>query len=543
MKLKTVVLLFFVLGFKSLNAQKDTPKLVVGIIVDQMSYDYLYRFYDNFDKGGFKRLMDQGLNFRNVTYNYVPTYTGPGHASVYTGTTPSNHGIVANDWYHREYGRYTNCVEDTTFSTVGSASPSGKCSPHFLRANTITDQLKLTYPDAKVIGVSIKDRGAILPSGHMPNGAYWYDYSSGSFITSSYYTNSYPAWYNAFLASNPVSGYLGKTWEPLKDTAHYSALVDNSPYELALGGKETPTFPYNFSDKPLTDQVHLLTATPFANTYLTDFALAAMRGEQMGKDATCDFLTISYSTPDIVGHDYGPYSMELEDIYYRLDQNLAALFAALDKEVGKGKYVVVLSADHAVVPVPQYLTDHKLPGGYLFKDERVDSLRAKCMEEFQVDPILTVGNNNVYLKPEYLNFESTDEMIAFIEKEIESWPEVKSVYTKDELKHVPADNWQKMAMLGFDKERSGELIYLLQPGYLSKNEDTDGARKGTSHGSSFNYDTQVPVLLYGTGTGQDIFTPYEIVDIAATLVHILDVQRPNAMIGKPMLEALSGPKK
>lgn len=538
MKFKALLLLFFALGFKSLNAQKDTPKLVVGIIVDQMSYDYLYRFYNNFDKGGFKRLMDQGMNFRNVTYNYVPTYTGPGHASVYTGTTPSNHGIVANDWYNREYGRYSNCVEDTTFLTVGSTSSSGKCSPHFLRANTITDQLKLTYPNAKVIGVSIKDRGAILPSGHMPNGAYWYDYSSGSFITSTYYTNSYPAWYHAFLSSNPISGYLGKTWEPLKDTSHYSAQTDNSPYELAIGGKATPTFPYNFSDKPLEDQIHLFTATPFANTYLTDFAISAMKGEQMGKDAICDFLTISYSTPDIVGHDYGPYSMELEDIYYRLDQNLANLFAALDKEVGKGNYVVMLTADHAVVPVPQYLTDHKLPGGYLFKDERVDSLKAKCVEEFGVDPILTVGNNNVYLKPEYLNFEGTDEMIALIEREIEMWPEVKAVYTKEELKSFPADNWQKMAMLGFDKERSGELIYILQPGYLSKSEDTDGARKGTSHGSSFNYDTQVPVLLYGTGMAQDVFTPYEIVDIAATLVHILDVQRPNAMIGRPMVEAL-----
>lgn len=520
-----------------LKAQKDAPKLVVGIIVDQMSYDYLYRYYANFGKGGFKRLMDQGYNFRNVTYNYVPTYTGPGHASVYTGTTPSNHGIVANDWYQREYGRFINCVEDTMFKAVGSESESGKCSPHFLRANTITDQLKLTYPNAKVVGVSIKDRGAILPSGHMPDGAYWYDYSSGNFISSTYYRNAYPAWYDSFLTTNPIKSYLGQTWNLLKDSTVYTVQRDNSKYEIAIGGKTAPVFPYNFSDKTPEEQVGLFTATPFANTYLTDFAIAALRGENMGDDAITDFLTISYSTPDIVGHDYGPYSMEIEDVYYRLDQNLTALFTALDKEVGKGNYVVMLTADHAVVPVPQYLTDLKLPGGYFFKDQRFEDLKTKCLDEFQVDPILLVANNNVYLKPEFLHHESTDAIIAFIEREIEAWPEVKAVYSKTELQNVPASNWQEMAMLGYDKERSGELIFLLQPGYLSKAADTEESRKGTSHGSSFNYDTQVPVLFYGLGKG-DVFTPYKIVDIAATLVHVLDVQRPNAMIGTPMLEAL-----
>lgn len=542
MRFRIALLALFILSLHRLQAQKDTPKLVVGIIVDQMTYDYLYRFYDNFEKGGFKRLMDKGMNFRNVTYNYVPTYTGPGHASVYTGTTPSNHGIVANDWYNRDYLRFSNCVEDTTFETIGSTSSGGKCSPHFLRANTITDQLKMTYPDAKVVGVSIKDRGAILPSGHMPDGAYWYDYSSGSFITSSYYMKSYPNWYGDFLTQNGISTYLGKTWELSKDSLLYTRQLDNSPYELAIGGKATPTFPYNFSDKTLEDQVGLFTATPFANTYLTDFAIAALQGEQMGKDAQCDFLTVSYSTPDIVGHEYGPYSMELEDVYYRLDQDLVKLFAALDKEVGKGNYVVMLTADHAVVPVPQYLINHHLPGGYLFKDARLDSLRAKCVAKFSVDPILTIGNNNVYLKPEYVHAENTATMIAFIEQEIDLWPEVKEVYTREELKSVPANVWQKMTMQGYDKERSGELIYILQPGYLSKGEDTEDARKGTSHGSSFNYDTQVPVLLYGMGKSGDIFTPYEIIDIAATLVHVLDVQRPNAMTGKPMVEALQQKK-
>lgn len=541
---KSVLLIVCLLAVNvQLNAQKDAPKLVVGIVVDQMSYDYLYRFYPQFGKDGFKRLMDQGTNFRNVNYNYVPTYTGPGHASLYTGTTPANHGIVANDWYHRAYERGVNCAEDTTKFTIGSDSDYGKCSPQFLRANTITDQLKLTYPNAKVVGVSIKDRSAIFPAGHFPNGAYWYDYKSGSFITSSYYTKELASWATQFKAAHPVSNYLGKQWDLLKDPSLYTTQEDNSPYEVLIGGKITPTFPYYFADKPLDEQLELFTSTPFANTYLTDYALAAVDGEQMGKDATTDFLTISYSTPDIVGHAFGPYSMEIEDIYYRLDQDLANLLKQLDAKVGKGKYVVFLTADHAVVPVPQFLTDKGLPGGYLFKGERLAALKADCIAEFQVDPILEVTNNNIYLKEEFRDHVSTSAIVAFLEKKIELWPEVKAVYSKEELTGVSSDVWAEMVALGYDKERSGELVYLLQPGYLSKSEDNEEAHKGTSHGSSFNYDTHVPVLMYGMGIkAQDVFTPYNIVDVAATMIHILDVQRPNAMTGTPMLEVLT-PKK
>lgn len=525
----------------SFGQKKTTPpKLVVGIVVDQMCYEYLYRFYSNFGPNGFKRFLDKGTNMRNVTYNYVPTYTGPGHATVYTGTTPANHGIVANDWFHMAYGREVNCVEDTTVKAVGSTSTDGLCSPHFLRANTITDQLRLTYPDAKVVGLSIKDRGAILPSGHFPNGAYWYDYASGKFITSSHYKTEMPAWMNTVYTNLPFSKYANQTWNLLKDPSVYQAKEDNTPYEVLIGGKTTPTFPYDFTQKTLEEQYLLFTSTPWANTYLTDVSLAAMRGEQMGKDATTDFLTISYSTPDIVGHAFGPYSLELEDIYYRLDQDLASLFATLDKEVGKGQYTVFLTADHAVVPVPQYLTDHHLPGGYLFLTPKMEQLRKACVSEFGVDPIQECTNNNVYLKKEYLDHPSTKEMITFISNEISKWSEVKKVYSDLDISmKSPGDNWKEMVALGLDPERSGEVVFLLQPGYLTKSNDVEAAHKGTSHGSAFNYDTHVPVLFYGKSIPvQEVFTPYDITDLAATMVHILNVQRPNAMIGKPMVEVL-----
>lgn len=536
--LSLLSLLFFGLTSNQLLAQKNAPKVVVGIVVDQMCYDYLYRFYPQFGKDGFKRLMDKGAHFRNVTYNYVPTFTGPGHASIYTGSTPSNHGIVANDWFYRPFGRVVNCVEDTTVSTVGSSSSYGKCSPYFLRSNTITDQLKLTYPSSKVIGVSIKDRSAILPAGHLSDGSYWYDYATGSFITSTFFKKQLPGWVNQFNELQLVSKYVNQPWNLLKDSACYTYIKqDNSPYEGLVGGKTSPIFPYDFSKATPADQFNLFTIMPAANTFLTDFAIQALSKEQLGKHATTDFLTISYSTPDIAGHTFGPYSLEMEDMYFRLDQELARLFQTLDKEIGKGQYVVFLTADHAVVPVPQFLADHHLPGGYLFLKSKMDGLRSACVAKFGKDYLNTIENDNVYLTNAILGTELETQVISFFKAEIAKWTEVKRVYTKEELQSKTEENWQQMVASGYDKERSGELIFILQPGYLPKNADTPGSHKGTSHGSAFNYDTHVPVLFYGKDIlQQEVFTPYEIVDITATLVHILDVQRPNTAVGKPMLE-------
>lgn len=538
MKLKLLVLLFLCWTTQSVFSQKDAPKLVVGIVIDQMCYDYLYRFYPNFGKGGFKRLMDKGSHFRNVTYNYVPTFTGPGHASIYTGTTPSNHGIVGNDWFHRPYNRGVNCVDDTSVTAMGTQSVDGLCSPHFLRANTITDQLRLTYPSSKVIGVSIKDRGAILPAGHLANGAYWYDYSSGKFISSSFYFKSLPTWVTDFSAQHPIASYLTKPWNLLKDSScYYYRKMDDSPYEVLIAGKNKPIFPYTLTELPFDQQLTNFTAFPEANTYLTDFAVAAMNAENLGKHATTDFLTISYSTPDIAGHAFGPYSLEMEDMYFRLDNEIARLLTTLDKQVGNGNYVVFLTADHAVVPVPELLVDHQLPGGYLFLADKEKGLRELSLQTYQVDVVDRIENANIYLKKEFLNTPLTNNYLNTLKTAIGQWSETKLVLTKVELQQAPVNNWAEMMQAGYDPERSGDLIFILQPGFLPKSTDTPGAHKGTSHGSAFNYDTHVPVLFYGKDIPQqDVFTPYSITDIAATVVHILDVQRPNAMIGKPMLE-------
>ncbi|MFK7787599.1 MAG: alkaline phosphatase family protein [Crocinitomicaceae bacterium] len=527
------------------NAQQsDSPKLIVGIVVDQMCYDYLYRYYDKFGKGGLRLLMDKGTNCRNVSYNYIPTYTGPGHASIYTGTTPSNHGIVANDWYSREDKASVNCVEDSTVMTVGSDSKYGKFAPTRLKANTITDQLKLTYPDAKVISMSIKNRGAILPGGHLSDGSYWYDFNSGKFITSTFFKDQLPTWVDQFNNRKYVDKSLKETWEPLLSIDAYTESgPDNRPYEHLLPGKTTPTFPYNLKEMT-NDSLNygLFVYTPFSNTYLTDFAVEAMKSENMGQDDQTDMLCISYSTPDIIGHAFGPYSVEIEDTYLRLDLDIKNLIKEIKSEVGKD-FVVFLTADHAVVPVPSFLTDHNLPGGYFFIDEHIADLKMKLTTAFGDSLIEHENNLNIYLDHEAIKAKGIDIGIVqnFVSKEVQSWEGVKRSFTATQLYGASADaEWMDMVRNGMHHEESGDVVFILEPGYLPKSSDYDGHQKGTSHGSAFSYDTHVPLLWYGKNVPkQEVFDDMEITSIAATLTHMLFLQRANALTGLPILPLLN----
>lgn len=537
-------LILSIVTFKSLffYAQRnDRPKLVVGIVIDQMCYDYLYRFQNHFSAGGFNKFLKQGLNCRNVVYNYVPTYTGPGHASIYTGTTPCNHGIVGNEWYNRQTNNALNCVSDNNSSTIGSISEEGKASPINLKTYTITDQLKMTYPNAKVVSMSIKDRGAILPGGHLSDGSYWFDYSTGTFITSSFFKKEMPNWVTNFNSKNNAQSYA-KTWDLLLPKEKYQS-VDDSPYEILVGGKTTPTFPYDLLKMSGGKiNTHYFTASPFANTLLTDFALESISNEKLGLDNQTDMLCISYSTPDIAGHTFGPYSLEIEDMYARLDRELERLLTNLETKFGKDGFVVFLTADHAVVPVPQMLIDKKLPGGYLFLDQYMNELKSVSLSKFNADLIEFETNQNIYLnlnKIDSLKLNKNDVATFFAEK-IKAWPNVKAVFTSEELSNPANDNeWKDMVRSGYEAKRSGEIIFIMEPGFLVKEIDSEKAHRGTSHGSSFNYDTHVPLLWYGAQIpSKDVYETYEIIDIAPTLTHILNLQRSGAMTGEPILEVL-----
>jgi predicted AlkP superfamily pyrophosphatase or phosphodiesterase len=402
----------------------------------------------------------------------------------------------------------------------------------------------LTYPTAKVISLSIKDRSAILPGGHLSDGSYWFDYSSGKMITSSFFKKELPAWVSDFNKTEFPTKALQQTWNTLQPIENYTESgPDNSPYEVLLSTKKEATFPYNFAELNRdTKDFSLFTISPFANTYLTDFAIEAISNEKMGTDNRTDFLCVSYSTPDIAGHAFGPYSVEIEDIYLRLDQDISRLLKTLESKFGKNGFTLFLTADHAVVPVPQYLIDRKLPGGYLFMDEKLSKLKQSVKEKFEFDVVEAEENQNIYLNHTLIDslHLSKKAIETFVANEIKNWMGVKEVFIVDDLKDKSEKDWVGMVSRGYRYDRSGDVIFILEPGFLPKNTDKPSAHQGTSHGSAFNYDTHVPLIWYGAGIKkQEIFRPIEIIDIAPTLVHILNLQRTGAMTGNPILEILN----
>lgn len=541
--MKIILSVVAFLFLSNIFAQNNKPKLVVGVVVDQMCYEYLYRYYDDFCEGGFKKMMSEGTNCRNTQYNYVPTFTGPGHASIYTGTTPTNHGIVANDWYSRKEKKEVNCVEDQSVTSVGSNSDYGKFSPHRLKANTITDQLKLTYPKGKVISMSIKNRGAILPGGHLSDGSYWFDFQDGKFITSSFFKKELPNWVQNFNNLKYPEKALKMKWETLLPIESYTQSgPDDRPYEHLLGNKTTPTFPYNFKKMTNSLDYSLFTYSPFCNTYLTDFALTSIENEQLGKDNSTDMLCISYSTPDIAGHAFGPYSVEIQDMYLRLDLEIKRLIKTLEDKVGKNEFVIFLTADHAVVPVPQFLVDNQLPGGYFYQDEFKKNLVGIMKKKYGFEIPFELENLNIYLDHSFLKKNNLDviKVQEELASEICNFNGIKRTFTGNQLYNGSnSENWSKMISSGYHHSESGDIIIMLEAGYLPKSSNTELAHKGTSHGSAYSYDTHVPLLFYGKGIPkQEIFRTIEITDISTTLVHLMNLQQPNAMTGKAILEIL-----
>jgi predicted AlkP superfamily pyrophosphatase or phosphodiesterase len=397
-----IILASFLFCFSFLAiAQQQKPKLVVGIVIDQMRYDYLDRYWNKFGNDGFKKIINNGFNCKNTHYNYMPTYTGPGHASIYTGTTPENHGIIANDWYNKRDKKMMYCAEDTTVKTIGSTSKDGLMSPKNMITTTITDQLKLnTNFKGKVIGISLKDRGAILPAGHKADAAYWFEgKNTGKWISSSYYFNELPKWVQEVNKKNSANTYLSKPWNTLLPIAEYTAsIADNNPYEGVFEGEKTPTFPHNLPAlRDSNENYSLIKNTPFGNNITTEMALAAIIGEKLGEDEITDFLALSYSSPDYIGHQFGPMSVEVEDNYLRLDQDIAQLLTYLESKFGKDEVLIFITADHGAVDVPQFLIDNHIPAGYFDKKKMATDLKAFCITKWNVDLIENISNGNVFL--------------------------------------------------------------------------------------------------------------------------------------------------
>ena len=527
--MKKVLLVFLgILSFSALAQKK--PALVVGIVVDQMRYEYLNKFYDRYSDKGFKRLMKEGINCTDNHYNYAPTVTAAGHASVYTGTVPAVHGIVGNDWIEVATGKKMYCVDDSTVQTVGSKSKAGLMSPKNMFTSTITDQLKMAQNyKSKTIAIALKDRGSILPGGHTADAAYWYDSADGYWITSSFYAKELPSWVQKFNGEGRPQKYINQGWNTLYPIATYTrSAEDDSPYESKLSGEKAPVFPHDLKGG---NALEVLRSTPYGNNLTKDFAIKAIEEEHLGKNGTTDFLAISFSSTDYVGHSFGPQSIELEDTYLRLDQDIANILTHLDAKLGKNQYLVFLTADHAVAEIPSYIKSKRLPGGSFDNGKAINEAKVALKKEFgEVELMAGADNYQIYLN--HTNLERlhiTKEAVAkVLEKSFKNQAGFAELVDMRAAGSSPIPAlYREMIINGYNQSRSGDFMYLLKPQWFS------GYKTGTSHSSLYAYDTHVPLLFFGWNVKpKEINQRTHISDIASTLANWLKINEPSGSIGK-----------
>lgn len=520
------------------KAQK--PKLVVGIVVDQMRYDYLQMFSEKFTSDGFNRIISNGFSCENNYLNYVPTHTAPGHAGIYTGALPAQHGILSNYWYDNTIKEAVYCVSDPSVEPVGTGSKTEKNSPKRLLVETIGDvNREQTEMKGKTISISIKNRAAILSGGHKANAAYWFrGKDQGHWITSSYYMDALPEWVKSFNDTEQLTTYMS-TWEPLYPLETYSQSgPDDRPFERGFKGKKTPTFPYNLNDlATMNGGYDILKSTPFGNSYTLNFAEAALKGEQLGQDEATDFLLISLSSSDYIGHNFGVNSKEIQDTYLRLDQDLETFLNALDVQIGEGNYLLFLTSDHGATENPKFLLENGRVGGYFkeatFKIELKDYLFKRYGTTALVEHIAL---NQVYLNKELLDTLNVkaSEIETVIQQFILSRPQIRTAVTRTQLHNQEfTEGLELLLQNAFHPDRSGDIMYLFEPSVVVY------AKTGSDHGSGYEHDTHVPLLFYGSGIAKGSTKRLtSSADIVSTIASILAIEPPKTAGGQIIKEVI-----
>ena len=517
----------------------DRPKLVVGIVVDQMRWDYLYRYYDRYGADGFKRLINKGFSCENTFINYLPSYTAVGHSTIFTGSVPALSGIAGNNWTEQLTGKQVYCTDDSTVTSVGSNSKEGKMSPRNLLVSTVTDELRLaTNFRSKVIGVSLKDRASILPAGHAANAAFWMDDASGNFITSTYYMDTLPAWVAKFNGERNIEKLISKGWSTLYPIDTYlDSDIDDEPYEGRFTGETTSTFPHPMNEIYKKSRGSFR-STPFGNTLTLNFATAALDAYQLGRGETTDFLTINCASTDYVGHMFGPNSIEVEDTYLRLDKDLATLFQLLDQKVGTGEYLVFLTADHGAAHAIGYDQLHKIPSDFWDEAPLTTGLNNMLAGKFGTDKIVRsimnyqVNYNLAKIDSANLDMEAIRKAsVLYLQRQ----PGISLAVDATHIGSAPVPEPIKtMITNGYNFKRSGPVQIVLEPGWFEGHGKT-----GTTHGSWNPYDTHIPLLFYGwnikPGKTNRITN---MTDIAPTVSALLHIQMPNGAIGSPINEVI-----
>ncbi|MCA6469982.1 MAG: alkaline phosphatase family protein [Chitinophagaceae bacterium] len=517
------------------------PKLVVGIVVDQMRWDYLTRYYPLFQaNGGFRRMLGDGFSFDNTQIPYVPTVTACGHTCVYTGSIPALHGIVGNNWWDNRLQKGMYCSEDKSVKGVGSKTEEdGQMSPKNMLTTSVCDELRLASNFAsKVIGIAIKDRGAILPAGHSANAAYWYESKTGNFISSTYYMNELPGWVQQFNGRKLPDSLYRLGWKTALPAATYSlySSADDKAYESKPFGKEALGFPYDLS-KFVGKDYSKISSTPWGNTLTAEMAKAAVLAEKLGQGSATDFLAVSFSSPDYIGHSFGPNSWENADDYVRLDQELGKFFQFLDAQLGAKSYTVFLTADHAVAHIPGYLKENRIPGGLLDMSGMMKDMNLQIKQRYGIDnAIASIMNEQVYLSRKRMDTSKADvvEIKNFIVQYLLKEENITHAFSSDDVLITPLPKViREMYANGFHPSRSGDISFIPKPGYFI------GGSTGTTHGSPFQYDTHIPLLWYGWGIkkGSSNKMVY-MTDIAPTVAALLRIQAPNGNVGNVLDDAL-----
>ena len=536
----------------------EQPRLVLQITVDQLRGDLIERYSKGFREGGFRYLLENGIVYTNAHHRHANTETIVGHVTLATGTDPAVHGMVANVWFDRKTGAARYNVQDDRYPILGkgavdvsteidptqrAATTDGR-SPAAILTSTISDEIALAFgPSAKIFSVSVKDRGAISMAGHAGT-AYWFSKSEGAFITSSFYRDAYPDWVTAWNEKGLPARYAGIGWKLLLPPANYTfADADDQPWETDFPGFGR-TFPHSYGPADGKYFATLLTLSPAGDELTLDFAKALVEAEGVGTDNVTDYLSISFSSTDYVGHIFGPSSLESEDNIKRLDRTLAALLSFFDARIGLGEMLIVLSADHGAPEAPGYLGTLGIEAQYFDFDtiDRQPAIAA-LKRDFGVaeELIESFSQPYVYLNRQVIADRGLDPAIveARVAEELARMPGIAHAVSSSALRagQIASTSVSSAVLANFHPDRSGDIYVIFEPHWFVA--DFDGLKVASAHGSPWTYDTHVPVIVAGPGvTAGRVARRVETVDVAPTIAALLHIKPPTGSIGEPLAEAL-----